>query len=78
MTIAEQLIEEGMQIGIQQGMKIGIQKGMEKAIEKGRQEAIQYAAIKMLKMKMGEQFILEVTGLSLEEIRVLKYRSVEI
>jgi len=60
MTIAEQLIQEGMEKGME--------KGVEKGVEKGRLETARAALLKGADVK----FVAEITGLSLETIQKLK------
>ena len=54
----------------------GIEKGREEGIEKGREEGLHAKAIetakKCLKMKMSVETIMELTGLSEDEIEKLK------
>ena len=60
MTIAEQLIQEGMEKGME--------KGVEKGVEKGKMETARAALLKGADMK----FVAEITGLPLERIQKLK------
>ncbi|MCB1827359.1 MAG: hypothetical protein KDH94_02955, partial [Coxiellaceae bacterium] len=90
MTIAEQLIEEGMQKGMQQGeqkgMQKGEQKGMQKGIQQGEQsglrkglrQARQQIAVVLLKRQASEEAVSEITGLSLEEVQTLKKDLIDI
>ena len=59
--------EEGMQKGMQKGMEKGMQKGM----EKGKVEANKETAKKMLERNIEIELIMELTGLSKEEIEKL-------
>ena len=64
--------EEGMEKGMEKGMKKGMEEGMEKGMEKGLKEGEKKAKLemakKMLKKCIDIETILEVTGLSKEEI----------
>ena len=60
MTIAEQLIKEGME------------KGIEKGIEKGRLEEKKNVAKKLLSVGLTIEQIVEATDLSIQEIMELK------
>ncbi len=60
MTIAEQLRQEGHV------------KGMEIGRQEGRQETVLQTAIKMKSLSLPVDVILQVTGLSMDEIRRLE------
>ena len=44
-TIAQALIEEGMEIGVEKGMEIGVEKGMEIGVEKGMEIGVEKGVI---------------------------------
>ncbi len=60
MTIAEQLISEGMEKGIEKGIEKGMEKGMEKGIEKG---------IELVRIETAKEMLLDHEPLS----RIMKY-----
>ncbi len=60
--------KKGERIGIRKGEQIGIRKGEQIGIRKGVKET----AKKMLEKGAEIEFIIEVTGLSIEEIEALK------
>ncbi|WP_235596381.1 Rpn family recombination-promoting nuclease/putative transposase, partial [Leptospira weilii] len=61
MTTAERLISEGIQQGIEQGIEKGIEQGIE-------QEKLETAG-KMLKKGIDLKTILEITGLTEQDLR---------
>ena len=65
MTEVERLIEEGMQRGMQ--------KGVRKGILQGQLRATQALARKALPMGMSPAEVVELTGLSLDEVRALTH-----
>ncbi len=62
--------EEGIAIGEKRGKKIGEARGKEIGEKKGREEI----AIKMIKKKMDENLISEVTNLTITEIEKIKQK----
>ena len=66
--------------GIAEGKEIGMKEGMEKGIEKGREEGRAEGmnlrsleiAKKMLAKGMDEASVMDMTGLTAEEIKLLK------
>ncbi|MEZ9546025.1 MULTISPECIES: Rpn family recombination-promoting nuclease/putative transposase [Vibrio] len=69
MTIAEQLRQQGEQRGIQRGRQEGIQEGR----QEGRQETLNEMARKMMLNGMDQQAIMDVTGLSKDELAQLSH-----
>ena len=67
---------EGIAEGKEIGMKEGIEKGMEKGREEGRAEGMSLRSLeiarKMLAKGMDEASIMDMTGLTAEEIKLLK------
>ena len=68
--------EEGMEKGIAEGMEMGMKQGMEKGraegMEKGKNLRSLEIARKMLAKGMDEASIMDMTGLTAEEIKLLK------
>ena len=62
--------------GIAEGMKQGMEKGMKQGIEKGRAEGMSQRSLeiarKMRANGMDEASIMDMTGLTAEEIKLLK------
>ena len=62
--------------GIAEGMKQGIEKGMKQGMEKGRAEGMSQRSLeiarKMLAKGMDEASVMDMTGLTAEEIKLLK------
>ena len=67
MTTAMKLREEGIQQGIQQGVQQGIQQGVQQGVQEGKQEDAKI----MLQKGYPIDDIIEITGLSKEEIQKL-------
>ena len=67
---------EGIAEGKEIGMKEGMEKGMEKGREEGREEGMNLRSLeiarKMLAKGMDEASIMDMTGLTAEEIKMLK------
>ena len=67
---------EGIAEGKEIGMKEGMEKGMEKGREEGRAEGMYLRSLeiarKMLAKGMDEASIMDMTGLTAEEIKLLK------
>ena len=67
---------EGIAEGMEIGMKEGMEKGMEKGREEGRAEGMNLRSLeiarKMLAKGMDEASIMDMTGLTAEEIKMLK------
>ena len=67
---------EGIDEGKEIGMKEGMEKGMEKGREEGRAEGMNLRSLeiarKMLAKGMDEASIMDMTGLTAEEIKLLK------
>ena len=53
-------------------MELGLKKGMEKGMEKGKNEKALEIARKMLSKGMEDATIMEVTGLTREQLMQLK------
>ena len=68
--------EEGMEKGIAEGMEMGMKQGMEKGraegMEKGMSQRSLEIARKMLAKGIDELSIMDMTGLTAEEIKLLK------
>ncbi len=64
----EKIMKKGLEEGLQKGLEEGLQKGLEKGMEKG----LEKTAVKLIEKGMGNDFIHDVTGLSLEQIESLR------
>jgi len=53
-TIAQALIEEGMEIGVEKGMEIGVEKGMEIGVEKGIIQTNQERLIELIQFRFRD------------------------
>ena len=69
MTLAEQLKQEGRTEGIQQGIQEGILEGM----HTGEREASRKIAQAMLKKGISVADIIEMTGITAEELPSLQH-----
>ena len=67
---------EGIEIGMEKGMKQGMEKGMKQGREEGRAEGMNLRSLeiarKMLAKGMDETSIMDMTGLTAEEMKLLK------
>ena len=61
-----------MEKGLAEGMEKGLAEGMEKGMEKGMNQRSFEIARKMLANGMDAATVMEITGLSAEEILLLK------
>ena len=64
--------EEGIAEGMEMGMKQGMEKGRAEGMEKGMSQRSLEIARKMLAKGMDEASIMDMTGLTVEEIKLLK------
>ena len=64
--------EEGIAEGIEKGIKQGMEKGMKQGMEKGMSQRSLEIARKMLAKGMDEASVMDMTGLTAEEIKLLK------
>ena len=71
-TAKREGIAEGMEIGLEKGMKQGMEKGMKQGMEKGMSQRSLEIARKMLAKGMDEASVMDMTGLTAEEIKLLK------
>ena len=65
-------IDTAKQEGLAEGLKIGMEKGMKQGMEKGMNLRSLEIARKMLAKGMDEASIMDMTGLTAEEIKLLK------
>ena len=68
----KQGMEKGMKQGMEKGMKQGMEKGMKQGMEKGLEQRSLEIARKMLAKGMDAASVMEITGLSAEQMRQLK------
>lgn len=71
MTTMERLTQNGIKQGIEQGIGQGIKQGIEQGVEKGTKQATYCIARTALQKGMDVTFTAEITGLPLNEIRLL-------
>ena len=64
--------EEGLAEGMERGLAEGMEKGMAEGMEKGMNQRSQEIARKMLANGMDAATVMEITGLSEEEMLLLK------
>ncbi|MEF9709480.1 hypothetical protein RBH39_24470 [Escherichia coli] len=69
MTLAERLKQTGREEGIALGLAQGIERGIVQGIERGKLET----ARNMLNAGITRKMVLELTGLSDEQLRMLKH-----
>lgn len=71
-TLYNSAERRGMAKGMEEGLKKGIKQGIEKGIEKGKTEGIREVARNMKKAGIPNTIIMQSTGLSENEIELLK------
>jgi predicted transposase/invertase (TIGR01784 family) len=64
--------DEGLEEGLEKGLEKGLEEGLEKGREAGIEEGIIRVAIKMLKLGLPVEQIINATGLSWEYIEKLR------
>lgn len=67
----EQGVEQGLQQGIEQGLQQGMEQRLQQGIEQGEKEATLKIARSLKKLNTDLQTMIQVTGLSPEEINTL-------
>ena len=72
----EEGLAEGMEKGLAEGMEKGLAEGMEKGLAEGMEKGMNKRSLeiarKMLAKGMDEASIMDMTGLTAEEIKLLK------
>ena len=71
-TAKQEGLAEGLEIGMEKGMKQGMEKGMKQGMEKGMNLRSLEIARKMLAQGMDEAMVMDMTGLTAEEIKQMK------
>ena len=66
------LLDDRYQKGMEEGMEKGMEKGRAEGIEEGMNQRSLEIARKMLAKGMDEASIMDMTGLTAEEIKLLK------
>ena len=68
----KQGMEKGMKQGMEKGMKQGMEKGMKQGMKQGLEQRSLEIARKMLAKGMDAASVMEITGLSAEQMQQLK------
>ena len=68
----KQGIEQGIEQGIKQGIEQGVEQGIEQGLEKGKKQEKKEIAKRMLKRNTDIKEIIEILGLTKEEIEKIK------
>ena len=75
-TAKREGIAEGKEIGMKEGMEKGREEGRAEGIEEGRAEGMNLRSLeiarKMLAKGMDDASVMDMTGLTAEEIKLLK------
>ena len=75
-SVERTLLDDRYQKGMEEGMEKGMEKGRAEGIEEGRAEGMNLRSLeiarKMLAKGMDEASIMDMTGLTSEEIKLLK------
>ena len=64
--------EKGIQKGLQKGLHKGLQQGLQKGLEQGAKQEKLEIAKKLIQNGLDNNFIIETTGLTLDEVRELR------
>ncbi|WP_367400174.1 hypothetical protein [Segatella copri] len=71
-TLLDDRYQKGMEEGMEKGRAEGMEKGRAEGIEEGMSQRSLEIARKMLAKGMDEASIMDMTGLTVEEIKMLK------
>ena len=71
-SVERTLIDDSYQKGKEEGMEKGIAEGMKQGMEKGMSQRSLEIARKMLAKGIDEASVMDMTGLTAEEIKLLK------
>ena len=71
-SVERTLLDDRYQKGMEEGMEKGMEKGRAEGIEEGMSQRSLEIARKMLAKGMAEASIMDMTGLTAEEIKLLK------
>ena len=71
-SVERTLLDDRYQKGMEEGMEKGMEKGRAEGIEEGMNQRSLEIARKMLAKGMDEASIMDMTGLTAEEIKLLK------
>ena len=71
-TLIDDSYQKGKEEGMEKGIAEGMEKGMKQGMEKGMSQRSLEIARKMLAKGMDEASIMDMTGLTAEEIKLLK------
>ena len=71
-SVERTLLDDRYQKGMEEGMEKGMEKGRAEGIEEGMSQRSLEIARKMLAKGMDEASIMDMTGLTAEEIKLLK------
>ncbi|MFZ1835928.1 MAG: hypothetical protein WAU22_04740, partial [Segatella copri] len=71
-SVERTLLDDRYQKGLEEGMEKGMEKGRAEGIEEGMNQRSLEIARKMLAKGMDEASIMDMTGLTAEEIKLLK------
>ncbi len=75
-SVERTLIDDSYQKGKEEGMEKGIAEGMEKGMKQGMEKGINLRSLeiarKMLAKGMDDASVMDMTGLTVEEIKLLK------
>ena len=72
----EQGLKQGLKQGMEQGMKQGMEQGMKQGMEQGLKQGLSQRSLeiakKMLKNGMEAATVMEITGLSADQMKLLE------
>ncbi|CBG87607.1 Rpn family recombination-promoting nuclease/putative transposase [Citrobacter rodentium] len=73
MNIVEKIRRAGQRKGKREGMQLGLEQGLQEGLQKGRREEALRIARAMLENGVEREFIVQMTGLSQDEIALLRH-----
>ncbi len=73
MSTYDQIVEEGISIGLERGIAKGIEQGIEKGIEQGIEKTLWYSTTEMIRLQLDESLIMKV--LHVDQIFIDKVKS---
>ena len=76
-TVSDVLFDRGWERGKEHGLERGMEQGIEQGMERGIKQSSLRMARAMLQRSMRETDILEITGLTVEQLDELKEKQEE-
>lgn len=74
-VIYQDILQEGLAQGLEQGIEQGLEQGIEQGLEQGIEQKAQEIAIKMINKGINLEIIVDVTGLTVEQVQKLQAKT---